>query len=218
MYGVDKVTVLPQMDFHLDLFIRPLDNKRILLADDSMTSNILLSGLSKFKTFIDSLPSDQREKYLENYHKMNKFVNSFINTDIKSNTFSDVNKVFKKLEQAGYDVIRFPGRIYRTNKIANSENEICLTHFCNYMNANALKNKDDKMVYITNKSDIDEKMGLTPELAEAIGFSFEQSVLDELSKYIDLKHVYLVSGDNNFVQKMLTNYQGGIHCVCSEVP
>ena len=51
LFGVDKIMYVPQMDYHLDLFIRPLDKKRILVANDDMTIKMLETGV---KTFIDA--------------------------------------------------------------------------------------------------------------------------------------------------------------------
>ena len=48
-YKVEKIHILPQMDYHLDLFIRPLDKNRILVADDNLTLITLLNGLNKVK-------------------------------------------------------------------------------------------------------------------------------------------------------------------------
>jgi hypothetical protein len=46
------MTILPQMDYHLDLFIRPLDKKRILVADDRKTLNVLKEGVQKLHNYI----------------------------------------------------------------------------------------------------------------------------------------------------------------------
>ena len=50
-YQIKNIHVLPQMDYHLDLFIRPLNNNRILVADDGMTLMTLINGLEKLKEY-----------------------------------------------------------------------------------------------------------------------------------------------------------------------
>lgn len=204
MYGAKNVIVLPQMDYHLDLFIRPLDNKRVLLADDKLTIDILKQGLEK-------IPKDD-----ECYGVLNNFIKNF-QENIKLNNKPQSEEVEKILTDNGFEVIKVPARIYETKTDENDS--VYLKHFCNYINANTLINKNGNLVYITNKSSVDEQLGLTPAFIEKIGFSFEQCFIDSISKYIKPEHIYFVDGENNFISEiMLTEYQGGIHCVCSEIP
>lgn len=214
MYNVDKVTVLPQMDYHLDLFIRPLDNKRVLLVDDTKTLEFLQNGINKIFDYMKKHP-DERE---ECFNVIDRFINlkAAFENDIADNENAKQNMVEKILNKNGFEVIKVPGRFYNTR---NSKDDSNLDHYCNYINANVLKNKDGEIVYITNKSDVDKRLGLTPEMSEKIGFSFEKSFVDSISPYVNPEHIYFIEGENNFVSNsMLTGYQGGIHCVCMEVP
>ncbi|MCM1003713.1 MAG: hypothetical protein NC408_05155 [Candidatus Gastranaerophilales bacterium] len=216
MYGVDKVIVLPQMDYHLDLFIRPLDNKRILLADDKISVETLYKGLDKLKAYITMNPFEDTQKYKEAYNTMLKFIRIF-EAEITLNNRAQTDEIEKILSDNDFEVIRVPGRIYETEP--NSDGDNFLKQYCNFINANALKNRFSELVYITNKSNIDERLGLTPEMAETIGFSFEKEFINSISPYVNPEHIYFVDGDKNFISKiMLTEYQGGIHCTCSEVP
>ena len=62
-------------------------------------------------------------------------------------------------------------------------------------------------------------LGLTDEISQKIGFSFEKSFINSISKYVKPNKIYFIKGDNNFVaDEMLTIYQGGIHCACTEIP
>ncbi len=207
MYGTNKVIILPQMDYHLDLFIRPLDNKRVLLADDEMSVDILYKGLNKLK---------QDFYNTEIYNKMHNFIKLF-ETSILMNKRAQADEIEEILENNDFEVIRVPGRIYETD--TNSIEDDFLKQYCNFINANALPNRFGDLVYITNKSNIDELLGLTPELSQIIGFSFEEEFIKSISEYIDPEHIYFIDGDNHFISKtMLTGYQGGIHCACSEIP
>nr|QGT49626.1 hypothetical protein Melaina855_0130 [uncultured Candidatus Melainabacteria bacterium] len=216
MFGCGKVTVLPQMDFHLDLFIRPLDNRKILLSDDKKTLEILQQGLRKVINYTTTHP-ESRDEYL-------KIIDRFINiqasfeTSIDINNYAKADDVAHVLKKKGFDVIRVPGRLYTaSNYFDDGRSEI--SYFCNYMNANVLRNKDNELVYITNKSMIDEMLGLTPEISKEIGFSFEKAFLDSISHYVKNEHVYFIEGKDDFVKKeMLYCYQGGIHCATTEIP
>ena len=204
MFGVQNVILLPQMDYHLDLFIRPLDKKRILLADDKLSVQILEEGLSRLS----------HEDYT--YKAMRSFINIF-KSYIQLNNRAQADEIEEILKKNGFKVIRVPARVYETEPAVDEK--ASLKHICNYINANVLINKDGELVYITNKSTLDEDLGLTPALSQKIGFSFEQAFINSISKYVNPEHIYFVDGDKNFVSKfMLTGYQGGIHCVCSEVP
>ena len=210
MYNVEKITVLPQMDYHLDLFIRPLDNKRILLADD----NMMLDVFKKIRTKAEELKSLKGMSVRNSVSRMHRSMLA----SMGRNNFAKTEEVEKILVDAGYDVIRVPGRIYSVNidEIDNSQNLSCT---CNYLNANVLKNKNGDIVYITNKSDVDRSIGLNDKTLKKINYCIEQAFIDIISKYVDPKHIYFVSGKDNYIaDKMLPVLYGGIHCTCSEVP
>ncbi len=216
MYCVENITVLPQMDYHLDMFIRPLDNGKILLTDDNLTLNVLNEGFQKLIKYISRLPAQEQKDYKEIFVKLGSKIQNFKRImDLNKNP--STSEIAEILEKKGYEIIRVPGRIYSIYQ--NKENEIFLKHHCNYINANVFKNKENQLVYITNKSNIDNDFGITPEIAKKINFSFEKNFVDTISKYIDKEHFYFIKGEDNFVaEKMLYEYTGGIHCTCVEIP
>ena len=215
MYSVDKVTVVPQMDFHLDMFIRPLDNKRILLADDNLTLQSLQKGKASLEKYISSLAPEKRKCYLEQLQMFDRIIKMF-GSDIKRNKYAQKDDVEKVLKASGFELINVPGRLYESYM---HRGEPSLVSISNYMNANVLKNKQGELVYITNKSMMDDELKITPELAKKIGYSIEDDFVQSLSQYIDKEHVYFIEGKNNFVKReMLMINGGGIHCICTEIP
>lgn len=216
MFLVDRVTVLPQMDYHLDLFIRPLDKKRILVADDNKTLEILKSGLQKLSDYMQNLPNAEKVRLKETYLNFKNYIIDFENA-MEKNKLPSVNLVCDKLKANGYRPIRVAGRFYRIYDENDSEQS--LQHICNYMNANTIKNKKNEIIYMTNKSNLDSMLGITPELSQKIGFSFEKSFINSISRFVKPSKIYFIKGDNNFVaDEMLSIYQGGIHCACTEIP
>lgn len=216
IFSSDKVTVLPQMDYHLDLFIRPLDNKRILVADDKKTIQVLEKGLEKLADYITSLSQKDAIFYEKLYFDLSNKINQYKNI-IEKNTNPNSDLIISTLKQAGYKPLRVAGRFF--NLIDNLDGEITLQHICNYINANVVKNKNGELVYITNKSNIDSYLGLTPEISKKIGFSFEKEFVNSISKYIKQNKIYFIKGNGDFVaNEMLTNFMGGIHCACMEIP
>lgn len=123
IYNAKKMTFLPQMDYHIDLFIRPLEDKKVLLADDNLTVEIL------------------DKKYGQKSDSFRKA--------ISANLRPRSDEIKAILDRAGYEVISVPGRIY---DVCSWDETSYLEHSCNYMNANVIKNKDGDLVYITNKS------------------------------------------------------------------
>ena len=214
-YGVNKVIPIPQMDFHIDLFIRPLDKKRILLADDKLALDALKEGKSKLEKYVATLPPEKQKVYRNIFKNFNREIKEF-KKNIKLNKNPKSEDVEKVLERAGYEVIKVPGRIYNS---ADIDYEMFLSHICNYINANAFINEKGDLVYITNKSAIDDLLGLTPELSKKIGFSFEDSFIKSIEPYVKREHIYFVEGKEGFVKNfMLTVNQGGIHCATMEIP
>ena len=213
-YSTKKVIVLPQMDFHLDLFIRPLDKNQILLADDQLTIDILRNGYKKFTQFMETLPPDKVHLYKRKYMLMECFIHNF-EFDSNFQTLPKTNEVKTILEENGYNVINVPGRIYEVI----DKSDYFLYHYCNYMNANVLINKDNELVFITNKSNVNEQMGLTKEISKRINSNFEKAFVDSISKYVKPEHIYFVDDKDKFMSEtMLKKLYGGIHCVCTEVP
>ena len=256
--GVDKIEYIPQMDYHIDLFVRPLDNKRILLTDDSLTIKAFNKGIKSIQKLLKKEPKKTELLVVkENLDKeLNKFKKSVLN-----NVQAPREDVKDILENKGFQVIGVPGRIYQTfpepedieiaeeyiSEASNKKSkklaflpmfpeellsfypcvskeksikpeEQQLTQSLNFMNAIITKNKKGEMVYISNKSDFDKRIGLTPEIIKESGFSFEKEFVNSLKPYIKEENVYFVEGKDGEIQDSLENLAGGIHCLTTEMP
>ena len=221
MLGSKNVIFIPQMDYHMDLYLRPLDNGRILLADDRLTKQILVDGFNKIQTKAIELSKQHKAEELAKFKKPFVQLATYakgIDDIVMSNNFAQTDETAKVLEDAGFEVIRVPGRLYET-RTSGLKNGVFLIQLFNFMNANVLPNKKGELIYITNKSDIDENtFGITPEIEESTGFSVQKSFTEALKPYIKEENIYFVSGDNHTMSENLQKYQGGIHCMCTEVP
>ena len=69
---------------------------------------------------------------------------------MEQNKLPNSETICSDLRKAGYKPICVPGRVY--NILGRDDEEQSLQHFCNYINANVLKNRKNEIVYITNKS------------------------------------------------------------------
>ena len=108
--------------------------------------------------------------------------------------------------------------IYETFVLVYAYQSEDLVQTLNYINALVVVNDNDKMVYITNKSKLDEKFGITKEIEEKYGFSTEQYFKDAISEYIKPENVHFISGHANSIAEDLERLAGGIHCKICEIP
>jgi hypothetical protein len=218
MFGTDKIHLIPQADYHLDLFIRPLKDKKVLIADDNMMYKILTRSLDKLTDYVFTLPYGTRSQFVTCFINLWKQIDNFPK-NMANNRYARIEKVESALQKAGYKTIPVPARLYQTIKEenANKTTSTILKHDLNYLNAHALINSKGELVYITNKSDIDSELGFTPEIIRKTGVSIEKAATDALKKHVD--KLYFVSGDNNAVSReLLSELYGGIHCSGMEVP
>ena len=220
MFKTEKVHIVQQADFHIDLFIRPLKDKKVLIADDEMMSKVLKDGFQKIKELILNKPATEREKYREVFVKTGTYAQVF-DKIIDKNPYASMKTVEESLLKAGYEPIKVPGRLFEIIKGSKDDPEcadgLILKHLQNYLNANVLINDKNELVYIKNKSNLDKSLGITKEIQEETGFSLEKAFLDAIKPHID--KIYFVSGENNAIaEKLLPEYFGGIHCMSMEIP
>lgn len=216
MFMTDKIHIIPQADFHLDLFIRPLKDKKVLIADDEMMLQSLDKGFKKIQDAVINSPANEREKFREPFVNLGIYKQQFQEI-INLNPYAHMKDVEKALVEAGYEPIKVPGRIFEIMENMEADNtEYLLKHSLNYMNANAFINDKNELIYITNKSLLDDELGLTNEIKSKINFSLQDEFLKAVKEHVD--NVYFISGQNDALSKLLPEYNGGIHCMCMEIP
>lgn len=214
IYGVSDVHVIPQADFHLDLFIRPLNNKIILVADDNSTIKELQTALKNLNLYKkNNKCSEVEHRHLE---KVKSGLTSLLN-EFKKESTANKNPKYKELAQkilhAGFTPVPIPGRIYYTVPGAERDD---LVHSLNYMNALVHQKKDGSLVFITNKSNLNNELNITPQISEIIDFDFEKMLKKALKPYIKEDDIHFIGG--NQISELLTDEEGGIHCLCNEIP
>ncbi len=215
IFLTDNVHIIPQADFHLDLFIRPLKDKKVLLADDNMMLDEIKKAIKELTQHIVKTPVKERNKYKDAFINLNIYAKQFEEI-MRRNPYAKTDEVEKALLDGGYEPIRVPARIFELYG-DDSDNKVNLKQLHNYINANVLINDKNELVYITNRSNLDEKLGLTEEIKRETGISIEDTFIKYAKRYID--KIYFVSGENNEIAKQLLPEQGGaIHCMCMEIP
>lgn len=219
-YNVDKIIPLPRADYHADLFITPIGDNKILVAND----NLMIKGMEKIITacydYIKKNPTDEENDEIELVaDRINTLKSSFKKCQ-KNYTYKDCDEeAAKVLENNGFEVIKVPSRIYNFEKWHSPKNKDYLTHLLNYSNAITFKTRNNEPVLITGKSGIERKLGLTKSISDKIGINFEKLFIDSISKHIKPQNVHFISGARNRpISEILENFKGGLHCMCSEVP
>lgn len=214
-YQADRVIEIPKADFHIDLFLTPIGDNKILLADDNLMLQEISTMIERVKIEQQKEGNTQAEQEdlniaLFNLTKLQKKFKS----EIGKNHFAKTSKVKKILEKEGFEVISVPSRIYESYCFE-------LSHKLNYSNAVTFKTDEGETVILTGKSNLNEKMGLTENIKARIGMDFESIFTEAVKDHIKPENIHFIEGgdeyDNNLAT-ILWNYGGGLHCMCAEIP
>lgn len=215
-----EIIQIPQADFHIDLFIRPLKDNNILVADDNMTLKILKNAKESLETYMKENPGGNHN---DSYKKLNKLI---CDMEMARNKifYSDTNEVISKLKEEGFNVIKTPGRIYKGRKTFFG-NIDSLANKLNYINAIATIDDSGEIIYISNKSNLLNELEIDDELANKIGLNFEENFKKSVADYINPENIYFIEGgidiDKKYhsnIPEILEDLSGGIHCLCAEIP
>lgn len=212
-----------QPDYHLDLSIRPLNNRNILLNDPGELLNEIRQGIKRAGLVYERNKSPELEKVIKNLEKvLNDAALATEQYELKSQS----KTLRQELKYNKFNVIRVPASITEPNQIGlrfnidsmESRLQDGRKYSLNYLNAVVHERPDKSLVYITNKSNLDEKVGITPEIARQIDFSFEQIFINSLKGIIKPEDIHFVGGEGNFISALMKKSDAGIHCLISEIP
>ena len=209
--NIESMYPVSQPDFHIDLGLRPLNNKVILVNDDKLMSGALHEAINTAEDYV----------YLNNDFEITKVqrileeMKEVFEIGRIKNAYNNTEKIVKELEAYGFTPVRVPGCFVRPafyNELSDENH-----YMANFMNAIVHEKPDGSLVYITNKSLLDDMAGITPEIEKKIGFSFESLFKKSLKDYVEPENIHFINGDG-YISENLEHSQGGIHCLCAEVP
>ena len=223
-FKCDRLVKIPQVDFHIDLFLTPIGDNKIFLCDDNLTVKYMEEMIKKAKDFVNDKENSAilRLEFQELLTRLEGFLQQFkINMQIAANNFNNgsaepvasLSDVENILKDEGFEVIKIPGRIYSCEYCSDRH---FLSHDLNYANAITFKNKDNEVVILTNKSKLNEQMGITPEISEILGLDFEKMFIDSVKGHIKPENIYFLEGSR--LPEELKYSHGGLHCISLEVP
>lgn len=125
IFNVEKIHTIPKMDYHLDLFIRPLDNGNVLVSDINMTKTGMQKGMEKIQQYIDKNNlKDEEKKSLEEVKNNLEFMIKKLEITLQFDKYKPheiVSNVVLKLEEAGYKPIRVPATYHYLDGIKTKE-------------------------------------------------------------------------------------------------
>ena len=218
-YGL-RIVQLPTVDFHADLFVTPIGDGKVFVADDELTLKKMEEMLDITENYIKHNPND--EDIFEIETMLDKLETLYYNfkrntSDLGSNNLAKETQ--KVLQDEGFEVIKVPSRIYSKNPSYNTFSTK-IVHWMNYSNAITFKDENNETIFLTGKTSFDEVLGLNKEnIRNKLGFSFEDMFKESISQHIKPENVHFIEGDKNYpLYAILHDYHGGLHCLCAEVP
>lgn len=208
---INKIYLLSQPDFHLDLGIRPLKDRVILVNDDNLMSEALLNGITKARNYLRT----NHDPKIRSVQLLLEDTKEVFEIGRMKNQYKNTEKIIEELKAQDFRPVRVPGCFIRP--VSPGDKEQCNHYMANFMNAVVQEKSDGSLVYITNKSLLDDITGITPEVEKKLGFSFQKAFTDSVKDYIKKENVHFVNADG-YISGCLEFAQGGIHCLCAEVP
>ena len=267
-HDVDEICPIPKADFHVDLFLRPLDNGNVLLADNKLTVESLKKLEQGYADLIKqgNLTKSESEAYTNIVEQISLLLSKFEITE-KFDRYKPretTEEIATRLQEYGFNPIRVPGNYYSLDKVKTREKEekmmanfeknmaaildvskafpqavrekakihvalqreivkhdphlgVELESFydSNFLNSIVFKDKNGKLVYITNASLFDRGVGITPEIERKTGLSLANSFIESISPYVDRENIHFI--DEKLTERLF-KYMGGIHCSAAEIP
>lgn len=148
----ENVTYIPQFDFHIDMYYRPLNNGQMAIPDYKAgieVLNDLLQNIDK-KIQSENFQSEQKEKLESKKQEYTKLLGKL--EEMKNKTEAISSSAEKVLEQNGYDIVKIPCFTDVDNG-QHPPNQETVDNHINYMNGicgTSVKTGDK--YYITNTS------------------------------------------------------------------
>ena len=148
----ENITFIPQFDFHIDMYYRPLNNGQIAVPDYEAGISILKDFVKNIDKEIETNTKNSSSKNNNLQSQKQEYLNLITKLEeIKIKTETMVNDAENELSRAGYEIVKIPcfsdidkGEKFGENTVENNIN------FMNGICGTSLKTGDK--FYITNTS------------------------------------------------------------------
>lgn len=134
----EEICPIPILDYHIDLFVRPLNNGNILVTDNELTVKSLTKLKSDYEKYIveHNINGEEKETYKKIIEQIDLHLQKFeITEEFDQYTpRKTTEKLVTTLQEYGFNPIRVPGSYYylRPMQLEQNVNE-ALTNFENNM-------------------------------------------------------------------------------------
>ena len=215
-FEADNVVEIPQVAAHLDAFMFVDDKKRAFVCDDELMLQGIAKGINNLRQYIEknfyNMPESEKFKIFKLDETLRKMLYTF-HSIVKHSPYPVADNAIRALDNAGYETVRIPARIY---SFVQTKGQIQHQYGTDFANAILHKNQIGDTILITNESANDICFGIDKEIENKIGFSFKKMFTDSVSPYIKKENIHFIQGKNYGVLNLLSNL-GGIHCISSEI-
>lgn len=202
IFNVGSIHEIPKLDYHLDLYIRPLDNGNVLVSDNDMLKDGMKKGMEKIQNYINENQVSKSEKAeLENIiNNIDVLIQKLEITEEhdpykqKENT----QKVVDAIEKAGLNPIKVPANYYYLGPIKRKEHVEELTQ---EFKENAKKQLEESKKYSQDIQDAILKIlygqalrtQIDPHFGVEIIKKYENNFLNAITYKKDGKLIYITN-------------------------
>lgn len=211
--GVQDVIKLPVPHYMLDRAIRPLDKGRVLVFDNKIVMKELLGAMANTRRLI----SNSGSSALQSVHEALASVFHLFHKHRVDRLGQFADQISDILVANGLRPISVPAAIRHRSEI--KDGNMNYHYLSNFLDAIVQKKKNGDLVYITNKSRLNEYCGITDEIAHDIGYGFEDNFAANLVKAgIKKENIHFIDDGNGYLASKMEKGQGGLHWRAMEVP
>ncbi len=138
LFGVEEICSIPSLDWHIDLFVRPLDNGNVLVADYKKTEEGLNAGLETLREHVtrDDITTEQKVQLEEIIDKLETEIGKWEITKqfAQYKPEARTSQVIEELSKNGFNPISVPGTHYYLDGIKHRDlEEEALNNFAQNM-------------------------------------------------------------------------------------
>lgn len=194
-FNVERIHYIPSLDYHLDLFIRPLKDGKVLVADDSLTMKGLKTGIDKINEYLCKNNVDNNDKkilhdILDKLDEKIKFFDVTLNGSPRK-PIETTEQVAKALTDAGYEPIKVPANYYILEGVKTAD-----------------KVKEHSINFEKNSAEL-RRLAKTPEELRKVEeyIEIQKKLMSNSETFgVELNNLY----SNNFVNAIVTEKDGKI--------
>lgn len=194
-YDIENVHYIPRLDYHMDLFLRPLKDGNVLVADDSKTIEMFNTGIEKLTKYLEEnelskVEKEEIEQIIE--HLKGEIIKFEITNEFNPyKSEENLPKVISALKDAGCNPIPIPANHYYLEIYKNGDKaKECIKNFNDSMERlrENFKNVSEK-----NKNIVENYIAMET-------FKFMQN--DKIGNELILQY------ENNFINAIVTEKDG----------